>query len=70
MQRDRHLACGPLCRECPPSAPLRQRAAFAYGDFWIIVAARSEDETEIRAGKAAGGTRDQGTFGARHVATF
>jgi hypothetical protein len=23
-------------------------------DFWIIVAARSEDETEIRAGKAAG----------------
>ena len=22
-------------------------------DFWIIVAARSEDETEIRAGKAA-----------------
>jgi hypothetical protein len=29
-------------------------------DFWIIVAARSEDETEIRAGKAAGGRRDQG----------
>jgi hypothetical protein len=29
-------------------------------DFWIIVAARSEDETEIRAGKA-GGRRDQGT---------
>ena len=27
-------------------------------DFWIIVAARSEDETEIRAGKAAGGRRD------------
>jgi hypothetical protein len=24
-------------------------------DFWIIVAARSKDETEIRAGKAAGG---------------
>jgi hypothetical protein len=24
-------------------------------DFWIIVAARSEDETETRAGKAAGG---------------
>jgi transposase len=29
-------------------------------DFWIIVAARSEDETEIRAGEAAGGRRDQG----------
>ena len=29
-------------------------------DFWIIAAARSEDETEIRAGKAAGGRRDQG----------
>jgi hypothetical protein len=29
-------------------------------DFWIIVAARSEDETEIGAGKAAGGRRDQG----------
>jgi hypothetical protein len=29
-------------------------------DFWIIVVARSEDETEIRAGKAAGGRRDQG----------
>ena len=29
-------------------------------DFWIIVAARSEDETEIRAGKAAGGRCDQG----------
>src|ERR1700735_2486610 len=29
-------------------------------DFWIIVAARSEDETEIRAGKATGGRRDQG----------
>src|SRR5271163_4306573 len=28
-------------------------------DFWIIVAARSEDETEIRAGEAAGGRRDQ-----------
>jgi hypothetical protein len=29
-------------------------------DFWIIVAARNdEDETEIRAGKAAG-RRDQG----------
>jgi hypothetical protein len=28
-------------------------------DFWIIVAARSEDEAEIRAGKAAGGGRDQ-----------
>ena len=25
-------------------------------DFWIIVTARSEDETEIRAGKAAGGS--------------
>src|SRR5271154_7578635 len=30
-------------------------------DFWIIVAARSEDETEILAGKAAGGRRDQMT---------
>src|SRR5271170_3246057 len=29
-------------------------------DFWIIVAARSEDETESRARKAAGGRRDQG----------
>jgi hypothetical protein len=29
-------------------------------DFWIIVAARSEDETEIRAGETAGGRRDQG----------
>jgi hypothetical protein len=29
-------------------------------DFWIIVAARSEDDTEIRAGEAAGGRRDQG----------
>jgi hypothetical protein len=28
-------------------------------DFWIIVAARSEDETEIGAGKAAGRKRDQ-----------
>src|SRR3984885_7524424 len=28
-------------------------------DFWIIVTARSEDETEIRAGKAAGGRRDR-----------
>jgi transposase len=37
-------------------------------DFWIIVAARSEDETEIRAGKQRK-TRS-GTFGARHVDTF
>ena len=29
-------------------------------DFWIIAAARSEDETEIRAGETAGGRRDQG----------
>jgi hypothetical protein len=29
-------------------------------DFWIIVAARSEDETEIRAGKATGGRDNQG----------
>ena len=39
-------------QDCPPSAPLRQRAVFIVGrDFWIIVAARSEDETEIRAGE-------------------
>jgi hypothetical protein len=38
-------------------------------DFWIIVAARSEDETEIRAGKAAGGRRDQG-HSARDASTF
>jgi hypothetical protein len=46
-------------------------------DFWIIVAARSEDETEIRAGKAAGGRRDQGHSARcpspddlRHIAGF
>ena len=38
-------------------------------DFWIIVAARSEDETEIRAGKAAGGRRDQG-HSARDASTL
>src|ERR1700735_1626472 len=38
-------------------------------EFWIIVAARSEDETEIRAGKAAGGRRDQG-HSARNPATL
>jgi hypothetical protein len=38
-------------------------------DFWIIVAARSEDETEIRAGKAAGGRHDQG-HSARDTSTF
>src|ERR1700735_5876140 len=46
-------------RQCPTSAPLRQREFSSREDFWIIVAARSEDETEIRAGKAAGGRRDQ-----------
>ena len=29
-------------------------------DFWIIVAARSEDETEIRAGETTGGRSNQG----------
>src|SRR5271170_450825 len=29
-------------------------------DFWIIVAARSEDETEIRAGETTGGRCNQG----------
>jgi hypothetical protein len=29
-------------------------------DFWIVAAARSEDETEIRIGETAGGRRDQG----------
>jgi hypothetical protein len=38
-------------------------------DFWIIVAARSGDETEIRAGKAASGRRDQG-HSARDTSTL
>jgi hypothetical protein len=38
-------------------------------DFWVIVAAGSEDETEIRAGKAAGGRRDQ-RHSARDTATL
>ena len=38
-------------------------------DFWIIVAARSEEETEIRARKAAGGRRDQG-HSARDTSTL
>jgi len=38
-------------------------------DFWVIIAARSEDETEIRAGKAAGGRRDRGHSGG-HVDTY
>jgi hypothetical protein len=46
--------------KCPPSAPLRHAGFSRREDFWIIVAARSEDETEIRAGEAAGGRRDQG----------
>ena len=55
---------------CPPSAPLRQRGGFhVREDFWIIVAARSEDETEIRAGKTAGGRRDQG-HSARNTSTL
>ena len=43
----------PLIRQsCPPSAPLRRRRGFHLReDFWIIVAARSEDETEIRGEK-------------------
>src|ERR1700730_9603591 len=32
-------------------------------DFWIIVAARSEDETEIRAGETTGGRCNQGPTG-------
>ena len=37
---------------CPPSAPLEQNLRFAgREDFWIMVAARSEDETE-NAGRA------------------
>jgi hypothetical protein len=38
-------------------------------DFWIIVAARSGDETEIRAGEATGGRRDQG-HPARDASSF
>jgi hypothetical protein len=38
-------------------------------DFWIIVAARSEDETEIRAGEAAGGRHHQG-HSTRDASTF
>ena len=38
-------------------------------DFCIIAAARSEDETEIRAGKAAGGRRDPG-HSARDASTL
>ena len=38
-------------------------------DSWIIVAARSEDETEIQAGQDRRKTRS-GTFGARRVDTF
>ena len=47
--------------------PLFQQPA--REDFWIIVAARSEDETETRAGKAAGGRRDQ-EHSARDASTF
>jgi hypothetical protein len=38
-------------------------------DFWIIVAARSEDETEIRTGETVGGRRDQG-HSARDASTL
>ena len=54
---------------CPPSAPMRQSEFSRREDFWIIVAARSEDETEIRAGKAAGGRCDQG-HSARDASTL
>jgi hypothetical protein len=33
---------------------------FAREDFWTIEAARSEDETEIRAGERTGGRCNQG----------
>lgn len=35
---------------CSPSAPLRSTSR--RENFWFIVAARSEDETEIRTGQA------------------
>ena len=38
-------------------------------DFWVIVAARSGDETEIRIGETAGGRRDQG-HSARDTSTL
>jgi hypothetical protein len=38
-------------------------------DFWIIVAARSEDETEIRTGETACGRRYQG-HSARDTSTL
>ena len=48
------------------SGPLSAISAFETArfstreDFWIIVAARSEDETEIRAGKQPAEDADQG----------
>jgi hypothetical protein len=41
-------------------------------DFWIIIPARSEDETEIQIGETAGGRRDQGhsARAARRAAPF
>ena len=57
---------------CPPSAPLRQWAVFAgREDFWIIVAARSEDETEIRSRRKQPAEKTRsGTSDARRVDTF
>jgi acyl-CoA synthetase (AMP-forming)/AMP-acid ligase II len=47
--------------QCPSVSTIETDQRFSgREDFWIIAAARSEDETEIRAGKAAGGRRDQG----------
>src|SRR5215217_5381688 len=46
---------------CPASAPTRQIEGFARTeDFWFIVAVRSEDEADIRAGEAAGGSGREG----------
>src|SRR5271166_6575618 len=44
----------------PVSTPETNRGTSRGEDFWFIVAARSEDEAEIRAGQSAGRTSAEG----------
>ena len=51
-----HVAASDVHRVFPVSTPETNRGTSRREDFWFIVAARSEDETEIRAGQSAGRT--------------
>ena len=56
---------------CPPSAPVGQIGGLRKGGFLAHRSlARSEDETEIRAGEGAGGDRSSRTSAGRHGEHF